>query len=387
MGIVRDSMGSIFPLFEEFSEHGRVLEISMFFQHIRSAAASIQPSFKKPLAGVIVSDFSLSMLFGICEGVNKYTLKAYLSDGFKVLLLNGEFSPEKSLQFICTAQVVHAFSRFLARSIPKKQQFREMRLIALKSLVRIQVAKTIKELADTVHVICQLFDQPNLPEEKIQEISDFIDNPTSDITEPEDDPLLMSMFDEAVFDVNYHNSIKESSGFYSIFRAIRMRKSNLEYSDATQNQFYKPEILDILQEYYIPYTLLWSAMMLYHSQRFNVSRVTNSYIEDEFNFLKNNFHQSKRKPINTFVRDNELYHKGRVDSYISSLAKKSLVSNAKQSFQKDNGKNHSENDHNIEEIWKRTPQRSKTKVCRPRVLFETERRNFSEGVSQNMLHA
>lgn len=149
--------------------------------------------------------------------------------------------------------------------------------------------------------------------------------------------------DEPDLSILTESSIKKSSPFEMHFKNTK----DLALSEITEggieNDYWSPEILKVFEMYMYLYPV-WSGSML---KREGITRDTNVDVENWFGVVKNIILQ-KKKNINAglFIRKLHIQIKGRTAEF-------SLPMHSTKATEK--------NLENLEEVWRKTPQKGKGK--------------------------
>lgn len=293
-----------FPLAEAISQRGTTIEISEMIRRLKYDTKQIHPTAKR-MIGIAVCDFSFALIHGLMEGLNSMTLEDYLNYSFRLLRTDKSFNPERSVVFICTAHLIHAFSRLLAKHVPK-----ELHFIAKCSLAKLQESQDLETFSATTRLISKFFDSEFLEHHQVTRLYELItahsfDFETYDITE-----LVEYLAEETEF--AEHTTLRSKSPYYHLFKNERAQSLASAGTASTINPYFCPNITQLIQDQYAPYTPLFATMLLKRSKRHEECRLTNANIESEFNIIKNILHADGKEPINVFVREDFAYHDGKV---------------------------------------------------------------------------
>lgn len=302
---VAKSRSYTFPVCEGVSQRGRSIDISEMLGRVKTSATLLYKQMKR-LVGIAVSDFSFAMLHGMLRGLNNMTMQDYFLLCYRVLKDEVQFPANRSVIYICSAHLIHAFSNLISKKVAK-----QLKVIALHSLAKIQESVDLQSFIEAIDCVCRLFESPHLETQELETMIAFIKNHSAEIdfesdTVPEEPEVeILNDFEDA-------NTLKSSSPFYHLMVQQRKNLACKRPTSTIPNPFHSPIIVSLMQDHYIPYTPMFAAMVLNKSRRFTGTRVTNCRIEGEFNFVKNCFHGGQKQPLNIFVRENHKYHKGRV---------------------------------------------------------------------------
>lgn len=284
------------------SQTGKAADISRLFLNIKRDMKKIKPNFQKALVSVAVSDFSLSMLSSLCMGINTQTMRDYIKNSYEIIQGNENIDKNRSVIFICTPHVIRSFMRLLSKHVkPNKihvgDKSFELRRLAVHGLAKIMSSRDLTEFASGCQVFCETFCTENIPLQRLLSNVDFITNSEYQDEDIQDD-LNQLDFDE-VFPSEEHETLRDTSRFYVLFRTLRDKTSAVPESNE-ENPFYNPTVVDLFQNNYVQYSPFFCSMMLYATDRSTESRYSNSAVESEFNFIKNNFGGHNRFPINVY---------------------------------------------------------------------------------------
>lgn len=401
LALMKTNTGISFPLAAMLSQTGKASDIAKLFTNIKRDIKKIRPSFNKPLASVCVSDFSFAMLSSLCSGVNTQTMRDYIRDAYDIILEKDVLEQDRSVIFVCTPHIIKSYMRLLSKHVKPKKVIvegkpHEIRQLAVHGFAKIISSQDLPDFVESCQIFCQTFCSETISNEKLVQNIEFLTNCEFSADEVIDASDQIQIDFDDIFPSLEHKSLRERSKFYVLFKQLRNNKLLCENSDT--NILYNEEITDLLQNYYIQYAPFYCSMMLVKSNRTSESRFSNSIIESEFNFIKNNFGNHDRFPINIFVRNIYEYHTGRVLNVLSDAANKSKrrAFNRKKILKRLNTSSQPEQDH--VEVWSRRPkQKRKPKfVKNPKVrlpvgdLSDKAKQNDLEHVQQylssNILH-
>lgn len=156
------------------------------------------------------------------------------------------------------------------------------------------------------------------------------------------------------------STIRKCSPFERHFKATQEQAIFEITEDGAPNIYFSPEILKVFEQYMYLYPL-WSGSML---RREGITRDTNADVENWFGVVKNTILQ-KKKNINAglFIRKLHVQVKGRATELtLPTLGKKEKTDNIE----------------NVEEVWKKTPQKGKkSKYFNSPKCFPTPRKKFA----------
>lgn len=316
-----------FPVATMLSQVGTTDDISPLLDGIRKGMRKIKPSFAGPVASVAVSDFSFPMLKSLCIGINTQTLLDYIKQSYEIIQQKSVLEKNRAVIFICTSHIIRSYMRLLSKHIPNSicgnpsdvpRKGSTIRKLAVHGLGKIHNSKDLKEFAKTAHIFVETFTVSDLEEDKIARNYKYLTtNDISDEVETEFGNEIDNVNDQ--YHIDEDHTIRDSSKFYLLFTKIR---ETIELGgDVITNEYFEPKAVDLLQNYYIAYTGLFSSMIFHATGRSSTTRHTNAVIEAEFNFMKNNFHDKGLQQANLFLRRSYEYFSSRILRVLSIPAK------------------------------------------------------------------
>lgn len=326
LALIKTVEGLQFPLGSMVSQTGTAESIAEWYTDMKKAILKIKPSFNKSIASVAVCDFSFAQMHAICQGLNTQLLSDYIKTSYEIIQNRDTLEKSRCVIFLCTSHIIRSFMRLLSKHIPhnlpdteddKKRKGKDIRKLAVHGLARFQSCLEFDDFLRTSHVFIETFCVPDLPDEKLEQNYLFLTNHEQDVDVEKYETEISSA--ENVNIQEEDTTLREKSKFYKIFKLIRQKAE--QKGGTVLNCFYAPIVADLIEQYYIAYVSLFSAMMLQATGRSTVSRLTNSTIESEFQYIKNNFHDEGRVKLNIFVRKNYEYYTARLLRVLSETAK------------------------------------------------------------------
>ena len=108
-------------------------------------------------------------------------------------------------------------------------------------------------------------------------------------------------------------SIKENSKFGKHFLDLESKTIVINNEEKCKNEYYAPQFITFLQDYFMPYCFLWSAFVL---KGLNITRITNGSLENHIGHVKSKI----TTPLLPFEYTNFVYKstQGKAIEFINS---------------------------------------------------------------------
>jgi hypothetical protein len=291
------------PVFELASEQlnsiGLGNQLSQWVRDCRVVDPKFQPS-------MVVTDFSLCMLHGVSRSINREELMIYINRAWDTMHFKEPVLPswdKKSPLTVCQAHIIHAW----AINIRKLNLSKQHHITAMSAFVKLMESPNFKDTELTLKRMLLLFEQPRMTANQHQDLKDFFKNHDDstdgllksyddfEFTKRTDDELEELMSFQPGEDVN----ARDKSPFYKYF--VQLRKDapsdcvgdgaeDLVNNGVIVNPFWKPEIIDYLEKYYMAYFPLWSEAALPPG----LKGKTTAHVESHFRTLKHQYHPKGR---------------------------------------------------------------------------------------------
>jgi len=240
----------------------------------------------------------------VSASLNGEEIQVYLQRAYLCMLRGMNPFEEKIKIFLCTGHILKAFSRHLSRKVLNKNT----RRIALHALGSIIEATNCKEYHDRITRFISLFDLPNLPSDIANEYARQLEG-----KHYEKQTEMMESFEKCMrSDKQFEEFLppenpklkRDQSPFYTKFVQRRQEIHTKHACNADDvNPFYKPEVVNILQNTYMPYAGLWTLAVPNNkrTQHFGIS--TTNCVESYFSKHNTIYHTDVKNDTPAYVMD------------------------------------------------------------------------------------
>lgn len=333
----------IIPVAELITNSNTTVNITHFLGRVKEASIRLGSRSVRPVR--IEVDFSWPLINSILLVFNAENMVKYLQKCWNTLYKTdaNKDNSDYTVVHICAFHMMGIIKQKLS-NIDADKKLKEFGKFCFALL---QNSDCLDEATEIYASICKVMSS-KVCCESVQISLTSIKNkiavlPDKLTVEDQELPPSAMSHDEPDLSILTESSIKKSSPFEMHFKKTK----NLALSEITEegieNDYWSPEILKVFEMYMYLYPV-WSGSML---KREGITRDTNADVENWFGVVKNTILQ-KKKNINAglFIRKLHVQIKGRAAEF-------SLPMHSTKATEK--------NLENLEEVWRKTPQKGKGK--------------------------
>ena len=278
----------------------------------------------------IETDYSFALLQASLHTFSNSNLKEYLVQSYKII--KGETIPGKFVvHHLCATHMIKDFSRQFKKYKPNSSKV--LRTFMFQCFAALQNSTTLAESVNTYEDVCTVclnkYFTPDVSAAKDRLFRQFR---KSDDFEQINDEEINAYLHNPEEDNLEGKTIKNASPFTDIFDQIKS-KIELQISDDTrfavmeENTLHCPEVIDCLNEKFLPIICLWSGFMLNlkkENTSYEITRDSNSPVENYFKVIKNDIGLKKRcRPAKFIVSVKQFIYAKLIEIELPGCRKKS----------------------------------------------------------------